>query len=83
MRKTCLSAELVINRKIVEALSPTSGLYGVLWPIIVREATPGLRYDALRRVNHFLKDLCEDFRRSDHAKIVSTPTSQILCGLRA
>ncbi|EJC98318.1 uncharacterized protein FOMMEDRAFT_171218 [Fomitiporia mediterranea MF3/22] len=53
------SQEFSLTARLVEALSPTSSLYGVLWPIIMEQATEK-QQKRLRYVNKFLDDI---FRR--------------------
>lgn len=52
------------------ALLSSSGLYGVLWPIIAKQASWNDRR-TLRNVNHYFIGFCHDRRRSDRAKSVS------------
>ncbi len=60
-----------IHPRLVKALSqiPYSPLFGVLWPIIVEQATFETRIQ-LREVNTYFKGLCRPSRRSDQAKSI-------------
>jgi hypothetical protein len=60
-----------IHPRIVEALSlvPYSALYGILWPIIINQASYDTRR-ILRDVSEYFKKLCHPHRRSDRAKKV-------------
>lgn len=57
--------------RLVEALSqvPYSPLFGILWPIIIEQASFETR-DILREVNPYFEALCHPYRRSDRAKSV-------------
>jgi hypothetical protein len=60
-----------LHPKLVEALSqvPYSPLFGILWPLIVEQASFETR-DQLRNVNDYFGALCHPSRRSDRAKHV-------------
>jgi len=63
--------QIALSGRLVEALSqvPYSPLFGILWPIIVEQASFETR-DLLRKVNPYFKVLCHPYRRSDRAKSV-------------
>jgi hypothetical protein len=60
-----------LHPKLVASLSqvPYSALYGILWPIIVKQASYDTR-DILRDVNEYFKSLCYPHEYSDLAKKV-------------
>ncbi|EGO25922.1 hypothetical protein SERLADRAFT_415298, partial [Serpula lacrymans var. lacrymans S7.9] len=58
---------LALHAKIIDALSPTSGVYGVLWPVIVNQGVVDFRVHTLRNVNHYLRSLCDMHVLSDVA----------------
>ena len=60
-----------LHPKLVKALSqvPYSPLFGVLWPLIVEQASFEIR-NQLRYLNDYFEALCHPYRRSDRAKSV-------------
>jgi hypothetical protein len=63
----------ILHRKIVEKLSPSSGLFEDLWPVIIDQAPFGLRTKTLSRVCRLFNELTTRSPRwhSDLAKLVS------------
>src|SRR6266545_1130672 len=63
-----------LHPKLVKALSqvPYSPLFGILWPIIIEQASFETR-DLLREVNAYFEAMCHPYRRSDRAKDVRFP----------
>jgi hypothetical protein len=60
-----------LHPKLAKALSqvPYSPLFGILWPLIVEQASFEMR-DQLRYVNDYFEALCHRHSRSDRAKSV-------------
>jgi hypothetical protein len=60
-----------LHPKLVEALSqvPYSPLFGILWPLIVENASFETR-NQLREVSHYFEALCRPHTLSDDAKSV-------------
>ena len=56
---------------------PYSPLFGVLWPIIVDQASYDTRLQ-LREINDYFHGLCEPYRRSDRAKDVRPGLLKVL-----
>lgn len=54
-----------MHAKLVDALSPSSGLYGVLWPAIIAQAPFILRRLTLYNVNRYFRDLCSVYHNSE------------------
>jgi len=55
-----------LHPRLAEALSPSSGLYGALWPVIVAQSSFTVRL-TLRKVNNYLRGLCKQYLLSDTA----------------
>jgi hypothetical protein len=72
-----MSSNLTIEQhpQLIQALSmvPYSPLFGVLWPIIVDQASYDTRFQ-LRKINDYFARLCHPHRRSDWAKEVRPVT---------
>jgi hypothetical protein len=64
-------SEFVRHPELRKALSmvPYSPLFGILWPIIVDQASYETRLE-LRWINDYFYGLCESHRLSDEAKSV-------------
>ncbi|EGO00357.1 hypothetical protein SERLA73DRAFT_168130 [Serpula lacrymans var. lacrymans S7.3] len=62
----------IFHPKLAEALSPSSGLYGALWPVIIAQSSPAVRMSSLRNVNNYFRSLCKHFVLSDTAIQVYT-----------
>ena len=56
---------------------PYSPLFGVLWPIIVDQASYDTRIQ-LREINDYFYRLCYSYRRSDRAKHVRARLLKVL-----
>jgi hypothetical protein len=53
-----------LHLKILQAFPPSFGLYDALWPVVVSQTSYGSRIRILRRVNRYLRDLCNDSEQS-------------------
>lgn len=58
--------------KFIQALSSSSGLFGALWPAIVDQASWDVRFNILRNICTYFRDLCREHKHSDSAKSVSS-----------